>query len=436
MTGKEFAVWNDGGGWAMNLSDNAGPITISNLFYFGGGSGATIGMNNNLGPILLSHVTTGPPPGTDWMIAAGGGYNAQGNRAAITFDSVNVSRTETDTLDVGTDLAHILATNSPTQIVVENTELYEPGDTVQIWDWTYGDQHVRQTATVTTAGLNNNGDWVLTFNQPVTVLHTGPGPGDTDWAAQEADGIDRCISIQNAAPGSVLKNCTFQTSGRTFNMKAIDCTITNNYFYDTPWNIFCAAETFWHGGPAPTNLKIVNNTFNNIDVAAIEVEVRASSAPASCSNILISGNYFTNCGYDEPGQDGVYGPRTDIRGAGVCLRNTTTAVVTNNYFEGNWGPSVVLQNTSNVLVINNISSGTQNHWWSDWDNYGCDMSAVVAITNCQAVTLSGNLVGNWGTYGTNLSSQMDGNTARWDQQRNFSDGCRVWIHQWIKRSLS
>ena len=38
VVGKEFAVWNDGGGWAMNLSGNTGQITVSNLVYYGGGS--------------------------------------------------------------------------------------------------------------------------------------------------------------------------------------------------------------------------------------------------------------------------------------------------------------------------------------------------------------------------------------------------------------
>ena len=50
-------------------------------------------------------------------------------------------------MDIGTDLAHILSTNSSTQIVVENSELYAVGDTVQIWDWTFMAEHVRQTAT-------------------------------------------------------------------------------------------------------------------------------------------------------------------------------------------------------------------------------------------------------------------------------------------------
>jgi autotransporter-associated beta strand protein len=405
--GKTVAVWNDAGGWAMNVSGCSGNTVISNFTYYGGGSGATVGMNNNLGPVLLSHVTTGVPPGSGDMIAAGGGYNAQGDRAPITMDTVNVSRTETDTLDVGTDLAHILATNSSTQIVVENTELYEPGDTVQIWDWTYTEQHVRDTATVTAASLNGNNQWVLTLNHPVQIINTGAGPGDTDWSAQEQDGIDRCIDIENAAPGTVIKNSFFQTSGRTFNMKAINCIITNNYFYDTPWNIFCAAETFWHGGPAPTNLKIVNNTFNDIDVAPIEVETRYSQWIGGPTNIFISGNYFTNCGADEPGQDGVYGPRTDIRGAGVCLRNVTGAIVTNNYFDGNWGPSVVIQLSTNVQVVNNTVVNAQNHFWSDFNNYGCVMSAVMAITNSYSMDISGNLVADWGQYGTTLVSSLD-----------------------------
>ena len=405
VIGKKFAIWNDGGGWAMNVSHNTGPITISNFVYYGGGSGATIGMYGNLGPVLLSHVTTGVPPGSGRMISAGGGFDAQGDRGSITFDSVDVSRTETDTLDIGTDLGHILSTNSSTQIVVENSEIYMVGDSVQIWDWTYGQQHVRDTATVTAAALNSSNQWVITLNHPVQFVNTGAGPGNANWSAQEADGIDRCIDIQNAAPGSVFKNCRFQTSGRTFNMKAANCTITNNLFYQTPWNIFCAAETFWHGGPAPINLTIVNNTFSDIDVAPIEVEVRASSAPAACANILISGNYFTNCGAHMPFSDGVYGPRTDIRGAGVCLRNVTGAIVTNNYFDGNWGPPVVIQWSTNVQVVNNTAVNTQNHYWSDWNKYGCDMSAIVAITNSQSIFIAGNLVGNWGTYGANLVSQ-------------------------------
>jgi hypothetical protein len=406
--GKTVAVWNDAGGWAMNVSGCSGTTVVSNFTYYGGGSGATVGMNNNLGPVLLSHVTTGVPPGSGDMIAAGGGYNAQGDRAPITMDAVNVSRTETDTLDVGTDLAHILATNSSTQILVENTELYKPGDMVQIWDWTYTEQHVRDTATVTEATLNGSDQWLITLNHPVQIIHTGAGPGDTDWAAQEQDGIDRCIDVENAAPGSVIKNSFFQTSGRTFNMKAINCVITNNYFYDTPWNIFCAVETFWHGGPAPTNLKIVNNTFNDVDVAPIEVETRYSQWIGGPTNIFISGNYFTNCGADEPGQDGVYGPRTDIRGAGVCLRNVTGAIVTNNYFDCDWGPPVVIQLSTNVQVVNNTAVNTQNHFWSDFNNYGCVMSAIIAIANSYSIDISGNLVADWGQYGTTLVSSLDG----------------------------
>jgi hypothetical protein len=103
--GKTFAIWNDAGGWAMNLSGNTGPITVSNIDYYGGGSGATVGMNNNLGNILISHVTTAAPPGSGRVISAGGGYTAQGNRGKITFNAVNVAGTETDTLDIGTDLA-------------------------------------------------------------------------------------------------------------------------------------------------------------------------------------------------------------------------------------------------------------------------------------------------------------------------------------------
>lgn len=401
--GNKFAIWNDGGGWAMNLTGNTGPITVSNFVYYGGGSGATVGMYKNLKPILLSHVTTGPPAGSGRLISAGGGYDAQGDRCPITFDTVSVSRTETDTLDIGTDLAHILSTNSSTQIVVEPTETYQPGDTVQIWDWTYQNQHVRQTATITAVSTNGSGNIVLTFSAPVTILHTGAGPGDTDWSGQEMDGIDRCVCMQDASPGTVITNCNFQTSGRTFNMKASSCTIVSNNFFQTPWNIFSAAETFWHGGPAPLNLSIIGNTFNDVDIAPVEVEVRYSRWPASCSNILVAGNTFIGCGAHEPFSDGVYGPQIDVRGAGVCLRNVNTGTISNNTFYGIWGPPVVLQNCTNIQVLNNNLIECHQQHWSDWSNYQCDMGADVTMTNCGTVTLSGNV-----TYGegTNLDTYI------------------------------
>jgi autotransporter-associated beta strand protein len=404
VVGKKFAMWHDYGGWAMNLSDNTGPVNVTDFTYYGGGAGACIGMYRNLAPVTLTRVTVGPPPGSGRMISASGTFDSQGNRAALTLDGCDVSLTQEDTLDIGTDLGHILSTNSSTQIVVENTEKYVVGDTVQIWDWTYQNQHVRDTATVTGASLNG-GNWTLTLNHPVQIINTGAGPGNANWSAQEADGIDRCVSLQNAAPGTVIKNSRFQTSGRTFNMKAANCTITNNLFYQTPWNIFCAAETFWHGGPAPRNLTIVNNTFSDIDVAPIEVEVRASSALGACTNILISGNYFTNCGAHSPYADGVYGPRTDIRGAGVCLRNVVGAVVTNNYFDGIWGPPVVIQMSSNVQVLNNTMANTHQHYWNNWGNYGADMGAEISIaSSSQSIVISGNLVSNMGIYGAALVS--------------------------------
>lgn len=402
VVGKKFAVWNDYGGWAMNLSDNTGPISVTDFAYYGGGAGACIGMYRNRGPINLTRVTVGPPPGSGRMISASGSFDSQGNRGALTMDGCKVSLTQEDTLDIGTDLAHILSTNSSTQIVVENTELYEVGDTVQIWDWTYGQQHVRDTATVTAATLSG-GNWTLTLNHAVQILHAGAGPGDANWSAQEADGIDRCISIQNAAPGTVIKNCNFQTSGRTFNLKAADCTISNNVFYQTPWNIFCAAETFWHGGPAPGNLKIVNNTFNDVDIAPIEVEVRYSTSPASCSNILIAGNTFINCGAHKPFADGVYGPQVDIRGAGVSLRNVNVATVTNNTFYGIWGPPVVLENCTNINVVGNSMINCHQHYWSDWNQYQCDMGADIYLANSSSVLISGNVTYN---EGTNLSAYI------------------------------
>jgi autotransporter-associated beta strand protein len=405
VVGKKFAIWHDYGGWAMNISHNTGPINLTDFTYYGGGAGACVGMYGNLGPLNLTRVTVGPPPGSGRMISASGTFDCQGNRGALTLDGCDISLTQEDTLDIGTDLGHIVATNSSTQIVVENSEQYAIGDTVQIWDWTYGQQHVRDTATVTAASLNG-ANWTLELNHPVQIIKTGPATNDANWAVQEADGVDRCVSLQNAAPGTVIKNSRFQTSGRTFNMKAVNCTITNNLFYQTPWNIFCAAETFWHGGPAPRNLTIVNNTFSDIDVAAIEVEVRASTALGACTNILISGNYFTNCGAHVPFSDGVYGPRTDIRGAGVCLRNVVGAVVTNNLFDGNWGPPVVIQMSSNVQVVNNTMVNTHQHYWSDWNNYGADMAAEISLaSSSQAIVISGNLVNNMGIYGTSLVSQ-------------------------------
>jgi len=410
--GKTFVILNEGGGWPFSVNSNTGPITISYITdYGGGGSGACVGMSGNQGPILLSHVTIAPPSGSGRMLASAGGFTAQGNRGAITIDSCNISHTKDDILDTGTDLAHILSNPSgvspTTTVTVENTENYYVGDNVQIWDWTYHNQHVRDNAKITAASLNTSTNiWTLTFDHAVVISHTGAGPGDTNWSAQEADGIDRCIDMQDAAPVTFTNN-SVQNSGRILDMKSPNSVIANNTFYETAWCIFASAETFWHGGPAPTNLTIKNNTFTDIGWSPIELEVRTSYAQNACSNILIEGNTFNNCGAHEGLSDGIFSPLCDIRGGGIRLCSTNGATVRNNVFNTNWGPPIAVQNSENVRLQNNIMLGCGSNTWSDFNNYesygvAVDMGADVWIAGSTNVTLQNNLVDRLGTYNTML----------------------------------
>jgi len=250
---------------------------------------------------------------------------------------------------------------------------------------------------ITGAVHNGNGTWTLTLDHNVTIVNTGAGPGNTNWSAQEADGIDRVCDLNNAAPVTVT-NCRMQDSGRIFVLKCPNSNIENNTFYQTPWCIFAAAETFWHGGPAPTGITIRNNTFQDIDIAPIEFETRYSTVTGSCKNILVEGNTFQNCGAHSPFADGVYGPQTDIRGGGVSMRNTDTATIRNNIFDENWGDPITVQASSDVTIANNIFKNSHKHTWSNYNNYGVNQSADIYQDNSATVNILNNLTLYEGPY--------------------------------------
>ena len=422
IVGCKFAIWNDDvGGWPFNLGNNIGTINITDVTYSGGGAGGTIGMWGNNGPINLTRVTVGIPPGSNRMASAAAGFTCQGNHGTITFNDCSVSRIQDDMFDCGADLSHILAQTAGNQITVANpggtVENYYVGDTVQLWYWTYQDEQVNTTATVTAVSRDGSGNWLLTLNKNVTIHKTGPfptGSGDLN-AAQEQDGIDRCVNVNAAAP-IVVENCSLQDSGRIFDLKCPNSVIENNLFYDTPWCIFSAAETYWHGGPAPFGVTVANNTFRDVDVSPIEFEVRYSLGPGSDTNNVVENNTFTDCGSHSPLFDGVTGPQCDIRGGGIRLCNSANDTISNNAFIGNWGPSIVVQTSNPIQVSNNVILNSHPNTWSDFNNYvsdgvNVDMGADVWLDQSSNLSLFKNCAANDGPYETHIAEATSTSSA-------------------------
>ncbi|BDI32715.1 hypothetical protein CCAX7_47660 [Capsulimonas corticalis] len=401
IVGKKFVVWaHNGGGWPFNFTHCTGTCTASNLTDYGGGAGSVGGFWNNSAALNLTNITAGPPPGSGRLCGPAGGYLGEGNRGTITITNNNFSGMEDDEICTGGDFSHILAQTAANKITVENLPnviTYMVGDTVQIWDWVYQAEYVKATCTVTAVSQDGSGNWLLTLNQNVTVPLTGPNPG----ASQETDGISRCCDLNTAAP-VIVKNSSFQGSGRITSMSGPGIDFENNTFYDSSAGLELNAETAWHGGPATSGLTIKNNTFRNIDVQSIDCTVRVSTASNLCNNIDIEGNTFLNGGSHAPFSDGLYSPVNDIRGGGIRLGNASAATIKNNTFTSMWGPPVILQYSNNVQVTGNLFKNTAQQTWSDFNSYGIDMGSVVNIANSQNITLAQNLVSNFGPYGTSL----------------------------------
>lgn len=321
--GKPWLMWENKGGWGVDVAGCRDCAVEEVTFSNGGGAGFTLWKNE--GETVVRKCVIGIPPGSGRLIAASGGSMAFHNRGTVTFDGCDFSRIDDDGFNMGTGFVRILERIDDRTCRIEGSNVeFRAGDAVAVWDW----QARRQRGEAKVVRAERGKDGVrLALDRAVEIARAGPGAGNQDRGRAEKDGIDRICNFDDAGK-AVVRNCRISSlRARGVLIKAPDSLIEGNTFYDTHSPaILAGPEFYWGEAPPVRNLTIRNNRFVNVDVSNIYVGVFDSDASTDNRNIVIEGNNFE--GY---GRQAVM-HNQGRRGNAVLVRNADGVTIRGNTF--------------------------------------------------------------------------------------------------------
>lgn len=389
--GKKAVYWPGGSGFSFDVVGCSSP-TVSDIRDYPRLGSNGFAPRANTGLITFRNYVLGPPPGSHDLLAAAGVSQGVDNRGTLLLDHCDWRGFDDDGVNQLTPFVHILAKPAPYQLTVAY-DVYQIGDTVSLWDWTYRHERERAEAKVTGITKSGGGAETLTLDKDIAVGTVGP-PRETDHSKLMRDGIDRLCDL-SAVGSAIIRSCRLSCRrARPILIKSRNALIENCTIYDSPSpGVQAGAEMYWNEGPQTLNLIVRGCTFENIDTAAVDVGLFADGSETSldCKNILIENNVFRNNGRRTTARSWMkwgYGPQ----GVGVRLRNTDGAIIRNNVFINTPGPNIVVQYCRNIVITGNTFTRTHGRAINADPAEVPDKSAVILIDHASAVSLSGNIL--------------------------------------------
>ena len=403
-TGEKVAVWNWGniGGKAVGVDDSSN-ISLTDINDYCGGWAMPTICGGNTGSLNLTRFNVGPPAGSGRLITARGGMAAY-NRAKITLKECDWRGIDDDCLDIGVAASHIISQSAPNRITVENAHwgtVYQPGDTLQVWDWANGNTSIRDTARITAVG-SAAGYTTLTLDSPVTVLKPDPTDAGGGW-----DGFDRVYDLDQAGP-VVVTGCKLQSNrARAALLKSgASITVTDSTIYGGRGlpALNCGMEGETGEGPGPSDITIMGCTFFGNDGPCLFVGNDNSYFLTAAKNVLgshitVRGNTFRdNC---LSGPDIGVNPQQYDYPAPVLVTCVRDVTISGNRFINNWGPNIGLFSDADVRVTGNTF--VRPNGIRGWPEASfATLETVIYADMTRGLTLSGNKVSPAGPFTKSL----------------------------------
>ncbi len=411
---------------------NNGSVTVQNVNYYGGidaehaaaGRGHTPNSN-----ISFINYYQGPPPTPaqatatrparflpDRRITTMEGFQG-GSRGTMSFINCDMSGGWDDVLDLGSQVAQVIAQPAPNQIEVTYTPtgIYGVGDQIELGlrDTTGAVYEDSPNVTITNISQTKLPDgtdsaFVLTLSQKVTVQNTGINAAGNGGNATN----DICTDLSSAGP-ITLTNSSFSSQfGRVFlkcGGAGTGITITGCLFHDMfGFNGLAVVGSRGYGqGPLEArNVTIQNNTFRNCQYPCVIKDGTAASG----SNVRVLNNTFLDNSSD---------PNQGSDGPALVVGSVNGVTISGNTFERNWGANIACEYDQNLVITNN----TFNHpnfirpalatpytgKPGSGDGFIIpDPSSVVFLSSDAGVSLSGNIVNSAGPF---TKSLVEVNTA-------------------------
>jgi hypothetical protein len=390
--GEKTAIWGNGGAHGLGFSGNR-DLELTDINYYGGGISTACFFWDNSGTISITRFRIGPPPGSNRLLTGFGGFMYTTNRAALVFDQCEVRQVDDDALDALTDGRRILKQIAPNRIQVE-TNPYQAGDTIEVWDWTEGKARIRDRAVIRSVGTVQGGKVELTLDDSVEAVHVGSGK-------DLHDGIDRIYDLDLAGPVTVRNSRFSSVRARPLLIKSGKSILVENCVIANAWGtaLQLGMESYWGEGPGPSNITIRNNEFygNNCSIA---IGVFSSTSHRLGGNILIEGNRF-----HDDGPHIHYMGKETVNGVPMILRGVENVIVRNNEFTNNWNANIIIQHCDGVQVIGNVFRACNQMKPSQW--FAPDLDALIWIDDSSHVEFSKNIVKERGPFAKSLVKLTD-----------------------------
>jgi len=365
--GKPWIVWRGiYHAWAFDV-ERSRDCTIEHIDGLSIVNGFVL--HGNPGDVTLSYCRIGVPPGSGRLFCANGGMMIFVNRGVVTLDHCDFSRTDDDSMNMGTHFEHIIQKVDDRTLIVEKGDVdWTTGDTVAVWDWVAHKQRcIAKIVSIAHAAQGVQ----LSLDRAVEVDHVGASVKNAKRLALERDGIDRLIDTDTAGT-LIVRNCRLSSMrARCVLDKASHSIIENNVFYNQHLPaILVGPEFYWDEGGSVTSAIIRNNRFENMDIPGIRVGEISSDTALDNRNVVIEGNDFEGLG-GAPVVD------AKMRGAAICVTNTDGVIIRNNRFAGQSpdaanAPAIVVGRSANVRATGNkgltgdaIAQGTEQQMNSE-----------------------------------------------------------------------
>ena len=346
FSGRPFLMWRNLGWQSGFMVDRSSDVTISNIFYTGGG-GPGVHIQGSDGVNSIRNFVVDIPARSGRLFSATSGFNGSRNRGEVLIDSVSIAHSDDDAFHFAAGNYYPVLDQANTKIRVElcYDGDFRPGDQVAAWNWT--SKSPRSTAAVVSSQTVQDTEpqkyhhaCDITLDRPLPVL-ANLRTYDDAQVGRAKDYNDRVVNLSMKAHLTV-RNSHLSSMRARCGIIQVPAEFTNNICQNVVLNgLIIGPEFVWGEGYAVDGVKVVNNHFDNISGTAIYVaDILDSNKPPSYSqlmssgtpdidsqkdnhNIVIEGNTFSNLGTFGHGIMG-------IRGVAITIENADGVQVTGN----------------------------------------------------------------------------------------------------------
>lgn len=377
--GAKAALWGDKGSHGFSIW-GCKDLEITDVSYFGGSTAMYIGYCT--GTTRLTRVNIGPPPGSGRLITGEGGVMYKSNRGELIVESCDWSQVNDDAIDTLTDSVTILRQPDAKTLVGNYHDApYQPGDTIEIWEWTLSDdghatgrlRPVETNVIVSVSRDDTAKEVTITLRDPVQSVATDTNPL-------------RFFDINLAGNVTIRNSRSHSHRARPYLLKSGGQILIENCVIYNATSTGVLGSIDFGEGPGVRGITIRNSEFFGCGTAPIFLGIYDNPIRKTGYNVLIENNYFHDNGIFQT----FHGGRT-INGPAIELGGIDGVIIRNNRFENIWNASILMKQCTDVEISNNsfIRCNQINP-----PHYGLpnDTDSVVYLDDCDDVRLSGNTV--------------------------------------------